>query len=312
MALSGLFAGCSMSANPSSLPAVVVPDAEPVSDRASSIPKKRGGGPRTPAGKRRSAVNALRSGLYADAILIKGEDSDEYLRFARAIVAGLDVKTALEMAIAERIVSALWRSRRARRYERAHLNGFHDEAEEKRKALERCSEALADHERNVEAVQRLGDAERMTADDFERAAAALYEVFEGAPKGDASVELPSEYWDLWPTCGTASRKRVARIAEQARALFAPVFVGSTVYEFGFWVFDRMGYAAARLRFDRDEAAKAYEKALRQTYLLDATQGDAYHDEAHAGRILEDAERRLDRQVSRAIADLEAARGLRPG
>lgn len=277
-----------------------------------SIPEtNRRGGPKTIAGKRRSSLNRLGSGLYSNAVVIRGEDKDDYLRFARAIVAGLDVQTAFEMACAERLVSALWRSRRARQYERAHLNGFHDEAEAKRKALDEVERKLADHERDVEAVQRLGNAERMTADELERAAAALYDVFEGAPKGDASVELPSEYWDLWPTYGAATRKRAAQIAEQVRTLFAPVFVGSTVYEFGFWVFDRMGYAAARLRSDRDEAAKAFEKALRQTYLLDATQGDAYHDEAHAGRILEDAERRLDRQVSRAIADLEAARGLRP-
>jgi hypothetical protein len=117
----------------------------------------RRGGPKTVAGKRRSSLNRLSSGLYANALITRGEDKDEYLRFARAIVADLDVQTGLEMALAERVVSALWRARRARRYEQAHLNKFEDEAERKRERLDRAEQELADHERDTEAARRLSN-----------------------------------------------------------------------------------------------------------------------------------------------------------
>jgi hypothetical protein len=200
--------------------------ADSTETRSGSIPQtNRRGGPKTVAGKRRSALNALRSGLYSDTIVTRNEDRDEYLRFARAIVAGLDVQTALEMAFAERVVSALWRSRRLRRYEQAHLNI---------------------------AAKRV---------------ASLLEDLEAMERDLAACESESD----------ASSRRLVR----------------------------------------DQQARRYEAALAWSFVLPDGSPERHIFDWEPARVtgpakvLEDTERRLDRQVSRALADFEAARRLRP-
>jgi hypothetical protein len=161
-----------------SIISAITPEPDSAAPQNGSFPQTNPrGGPKTIAGKRRSALNRLSNGLYSNAVITRGEDKDEYLRFARAIVADLDVQTALEMACAERAVSALWRSRRARRYEQAHLNKFEDEAEREREELERADQALAEYERDSEAARRLSNCERMTAEELDHAASALARVF---------------------------------------------------------------------------------------------------------------------------------------
>jgi hypothetical protein len=274
-----------------------------------SIPEtNRRGGPKTVAGKRRSSLNRLGSGLYSNTAVTRGEDKDEYLRFARAIVADLDVQTALEMACAERIVSALWRARRARRYEQAHLNQAADVAEQRRERLHRAEQELARHERDTEAARRLSNCERMTAKELKFAASALSGVFWREVR---DAELPDEFWVAFPDHGHIARKSVARIAEVVREIFKPVYVAEDSHAFWAWVGEKRGDAATWLRHERDEAGSEYAKALRQTFLLDPTCGDAFSAELRAGRVLHDAERRLDRQVTQALADLEGARRLRP-
>ncbi len=278
---------------------------------AGSFPERKTSGPKTPAGKRRAALNSLRHGIYADAVLIKGEDRDDYLRFARAIVAALDVQNALEMAFAERIVSALWRSRRARRYEQAHLNRFAEEAEFRRKALEDAAQAVADHERQSDAMFRLASCERMTSEDLDAAAKGLADVYLRAATSERN-DLPDHFWDLFPEHGKASRKRVAEIAAGIRDVFKPLYPAETSYEFLCWIMEQVAHYRRELENARERAARVYAAAIPQTLLL-VTEETAAHwiCGAEVGRILEDAERRLDRQVSRALADLEAARRLRP-
>ena len=274
-----------------------------------SFPARKTSGPKTPAGKRRAALNSLRHGIYATAVLIKGEDRDDYLRFARAIVAALDVKNALEMAFAERVVSALWRSRRARRYEQAHLSRFAEEAELRRKALEEAEQTLADHERGRDAVLQVASGEPLTAAALGAAAQVISEVYRVVAREDRDDEdLPDRFWDLFPEKGRASRKRVAAIASEVREIFSRLYVAASAYEFWSWVIERTGPEGRDLQRQRDEAATVYAKVLPNSYILDREQGP-WPDQA--GRVLADAESRLDRQVSRALADLEAARRLRP-
>lgn len=82
---------------------------------------------------------------------------------------------------------------------------------------------------------------------------------------------------------------------------------------GFWtlISDQRAHERNRLQRERDEAAVDYAEALRKTFLLDPTYRNGYSAEIRAGAVLHDAERRLDRQVTQALADLEAARRLRP-
>lgn len=98
---------------------------------SSDIVPFRATGPRTDRGKRMASVNALKHGLYAVAAVVRGvDDPEEYRRFARQVVVELGIDGALEMALAERIISALWRLRRVRRYETEQLSEDGDEASE--------------------------------------------------------------------------------------------------------------------------------------------------------------------------------------
>jgi hypothetical protein len=70
-------------------------------------------GPRTEQGKRRSRRNALRHGLTAETIIDGLEDPDEYRRFGAAIYAEFAPRTAFDETLVSRLVSLLWRLRRA-------------------------------------------------------------------------------------------------------------------------------------------------------------------------------------------------------
>ena len=80
-----------------------------------------GSGPRTPEGKAASSRNAITHGLTARTILLAGEDPDEYRRLREEAIAGLRPEGALELELAEQIVSVLWRMRRISVFEAALL-----------------------------------------------------------------------------------------------------------------------------------------------------------------------------------------------
>src|SRR5262249_31356696 len=70
-------------------------------------------GPRTEAGKQRSRRNAMRHGLCAETVVDILEDVDDYKAFEAAIIADYDAQTAVERELVLRLVSLLWRIRRA-------------------------------------------------------------------------------------------------------------------------------------------------------------------------------------------------------
>ncbi len=75
-------------------------------------------GPRTPEGKAKVSKNALTHGLLSRDILIPGEDAEELAAFRQGMVAELAPEGALEWLLADRVVAAAWRLRRATRLER--------------------------------------------------------------------------------------------------------------------------------------------------------------------------------------------------
>jgi len=78
----------------------------------------RSGGPRSAGAKARVAGNALRHGLTAQRhVAVPGENVEEMRAFEKALMADLAPEGALEQCLAERIVAALWRARRADRTE---------------------------------------------------------------------------------------------------------------------------------------------------------------------------------------------------
>jgi hypothetical protein len=85
---------------------------------ASRINGARSRGPRTAAGKARSARNALKHGLCArKLVVVPDEDAAEFAALQAALIAELAPVGALQAVLAQRILSAAWRLMRADRIE---------------------------------------------------------------------------------------------------------------------------------------------------------------------------------------------------
>jgi hypothetical protein len=75
-------------------------------------------GPKTPEGKERSAQNALKHGFRAQKhMVLPGEDAAELAALEAALIEELAPVGALQAALAQRVVSAVWRLSRAERLE---------------------------------------------------------------------------------------------------------------------------------------------------------------------------------------------------
>ena len=90
--------------------------------------KSKSTGPRTPAGKARSAVNALRHGLTGRVVVLPSEDMDAYYAFCAELSADLAPETALERQYAQTFCDTQWRLNRARSIEDSMLSLGHFEA----------------------------------------------------------------------------------------------------------------------------------------------------------------------------------------
>ena len=85
---------------------------------ASRINGARSRGPRTAAGKARSARNALKHGLCAHKlVVVPDEDAAAFAALEAALLAELAPVGALQAVLAQRVVSAAWRLMRADRIE---------------------------------------------------------------------------------------------------------------------------------------------------------------------------------------------------
>jgi hypothetical protein len=72
-------------------------------------------GPRTEEGKAVAAQNAVKHGLLARGDVIKTEDQGEFDRMREKVLGELDPVGPVETPLAERIVSLMWRLKRAQR-----------------------------------------------------------------------------------------------------------------------------------------------------------------------------------------------------
>jgi len=92
---------------------------------------KNSTGPRTEAGKRRSRRNALRHGLTAETVIGVHEDAAAYRALQRAVNADYRPQTNFETELIGRLVSLLWRLRRAVAIESGLLNIHTDRRDRK-------------------------------------------------------------------------------------------------------------------------------------------------------------------------------------
>src|SRR5213082_2558056 len=74
---------------------------------------RRSTGPTTAEGKLRSRRNAVRHGLTAETVIGALEDTADYSAFEAAVMADYDAQSAVERELVLRLVSLLWRIRRA-------------------------------------------------------------------------------------------------------------------------------------------------------------------------------------------------------
>ena len=79
---------------------------------ANRLNAQRSTGPRTPEGKARVALNAVKHGILCDLAVLPTEDRGEFEDFRDALVGDLAPLGAMEQVLAERIVSSSWRLRR--------------------------------------------------------------------------------------------------------------------------------------------------------------------------------------------------------
>jgi hypothetical protein len=82
---------------------------------------------RTPEGKARSSMNALRHGLTARVVVLPTEDMDAYQAFSREIVDSLDAQTPVERQFAQTVADNQWRINRIRSIEDGMLGMGHFE-----------------------------------------------------------------------------------------------------------------------------------------------------------------------------------------
>lgn len=78
-------------------------------------------GPRSPEGKARSRMNALKHGMTARIPLLPGEDEAAFRRQVDGLIEALDPRDAVEIALAEQAALALWKIERAERAEAARV-----------------------------------------------------------------------------------------------------------------------------------------------------------------------------------------------
>ncbi len=93
---------------------------------ANRVNAQKSTGPRTAEGKAAVTQNAVKHGLRAQAVVLPGEDGDEYARYRRQMTEQLQPADVQEIELAERIVGLSWRLRRAGRYHDAVFEALYD------------------------------------------------------------------------------------------------------------------------------------------------------------------------------------------
>ena len=81
-------------------------------------------GPKTPQGKARSSLNAIKHGLTATSYLVaEGESAAEFERLRKQILAQFPPRNEMEKHLVERLIELVWKAKRAQRVETAALSG---------------------------------------------------------------------------------------------------------------------------------------------------------------------------------------------
>jgi hypothetical protein len=84
----------------------------PKVERIAGPPSRKSTGPRTPQGKRRSRLNALKHGLFSKNVLLQHESQADYLKLLNGLQDQYEPREPMESADVENLAILLWRKRR--------------------------------------------------------------------------------------------------------------------------------------------------------------------------------------------------------
>src|SRR5258708_29318823 len=109
---------------------------------------RKASGPRTPDGKQRSKLNAIKHGIFSKAVLLKDESQSEFDSLLNGLLNDLRPEGTLEELLVEKLAALAWRHRRL----------FLAEGAEIRKNMEFFESDQRDRERDEEVkIARLSD-----------------------------------------------------------------------------------------------------------------------------------------------------------
>jgi hypothetical protein len=93
--------------------------------------KKRGGGPKTPEGKARVRLNALRHGALAETpVLPLVESEEEWERLRQDVLDWFGLEGPFQESLGERVATLIWRLKRAARAETEATRHYQDDVPE--------------------------------------------------------------------------------------------------------------------------------------------------------------------------------------
>jgi hypothetical protein len=181
-----------------------IPDSRAEINRANS---QHSTGPRTPAGKQRSSLNALRHGLTGHVIVLPSEDHAAYDHHTRRLVDDLQPKGALEEQLVQSLADTSWRINRIAALETnllalgimehsANIEAAHPEAH----AALAMAASVRDQTR---ALSNLSSHEHRLSRQFERTLKQLREIqAERREKENGQMEKAARILQLHKSEGT--------------------------------------------------------------------------------------------------------------
>ncbi len=153
------------------------PDTRAETNRANS---QHSTGPRTPAGKQRSSLNALRHGLTGHVIVLPSEDHTAYETHTQRLFDDLQPKGALEEQLTQSLADTSWRINRVAALETNLLAlGIHEQSANVLTAHPEVQTALAmaaSVREQIRALSNLSSHEHRLSRQFERTLKQLREI----------------------------------------------------------------------------------------------------------------------------------------
>jgi hypothetical protein len=171
-------------------------------------PKKRGGGPRTPEGKRRSSLNATKFGIFSKISIAPAEELATYTAHCAAYAAALQPVGIVESDIVQQIADLRYRLKRCSAAEQSiFARGFEDHIDEISTGLPEVDAALAEGAtflQHIHFLELLSLYESRLQRAIERNTAQLERLQSERKSAPAKAEAQPAYAKKQPASQTAA------------------------------------------------------------------------------------------------------------